>query len=72
MSDNGPVIVHISFSPWYRLRLNDGRYVYMEWHNYCGPSFWRDKWLSREIDKWWDDPAMCAAVDWFCKRGCKA
>ena len=59
-------------SPLYRLRLLDGRYIYMDWHSYCGPTFYKDKWMSRMIDDWWDDPVICNALDWFVDRGNKA
>lgn len=61
-----------SSSSEYRLRLLDGRYIYMDWHYYCGPTFYKDKWLSRTIDDWWDDPMICKAVKWFVGRGKKA
>ena len=56
----------------YRLRLNGGGYVFMEWHRYFGPSFWRDHACTREIDDWDQHPEICAALDWFCERGKKA
>lgn len=34
-------IIHITRYRMYRLRLNDGRYIYMTWHPYCGPTFFR-------------------------------
>ena len=56
----------------YRLRLLDGRRVYMEWHRYLGPFFYHDRYLNRPIDDWFEDEAMCHAVDWFQDRGNKA
>ena len=60
------------YSPSYRLRLLDGRYVYMDWHSHLGPSFFRDRALARPMDGWWDDDMMCAAAAWFANRGCRA
>lgn len=62
----------ICVSPFYRLRLEDGGYVYMDWHSYCGPTFYKDKNESRVIDNWWDNPMICKALDWFVARGKKA
>lgn len=60
------------FSPRYRLRLEDGRCVFMDWHHYCGPTFYHDRAERREIENWWDDPQICDALDWFVGRGEKA
>lgn len=62
----------ICFSPFYRLRLSDGRYVFMAWHNYCGPTFYHDRAEKREIENWWEDEEICTALDWFQERGNKA
>ncbi len=40
--------------PTYRLRLEDGTCVFMSWHDYCGPEFYRDKNERRWIDEWWE------------------
>lgn len=64
--------IHLSISPSYRLRTKDGGYVYMAWHHYCGPTFYKDKLETREIENWYDDENICWALDWFCKRGKKA
>ena len=67
------IIVHVCGIPaLYRLRLNGGGYVYMAWHNYCGPTLFRDRACSREIDGWWFDDELSASVDWFIKRGKRA
>lgn len=29
----------ITFNKSFRLPLSDGTHVFMEWHDYCGPSF---------------------------------
>jgi hypothetical protein len=60
------------YSPRYRLRLLDGRYIWMDWHSYLGPTFFRDREMKREIKDWWDDPNIGHALDWFIGRGCKA
>ena len=62
----------VSFSPSYRLRLEDGRYVFMSWHHYSGPFFYKDRFETREIVHWYEDPLMVKAVNWFIKRGNKA
>ncbi len=62
----------ICMSPSFRLPLSDGSRVYMEWHSYCGPTFYRDKYMNRIIEDWWESPAICAALDWFISRGKKA
>lgn len=36
----------------YRLPLADGTRVYMDWHEYLGPIFFRDKQCIREIEYW--------------------
>lgn len=56
----------------FRLRLNDGRYQYMEWHDYLGPVFWNDRNCTKETEKWWEDPDITDALDWFQRRGKKA
>lgn len=33
----------ICVSPFYRLPLSDGTHVFMEWHSYLGPTFFRDR-----------------------------
>jgi hypothetical protein len=62
----------VCVSPSYRLRLEDGAHVFMAWHHYCGPTFYRDKLERREIDEWWVNPLICKALDWFQGRGNKA
>lgn len=62
----------ICLVPFYRLRLEDGRYVFMEWHSYLGPCFYKDKNQCRMIDDWYEDPLTCKALDWFVGRGKKA
>ena len=62
----------ICFNPSYRLRLSNGQHVFMAWHNYLGPlGFYKDKLERREIVEWWDNPLICEALEWFCKRGNK-
>lgn len=65
-------IIHISILPSFRLRLLDGAYVYMTWHSYCGPTFYKDKYLNRMIDEWYENPLMVRALDWFIARKYKA
>lgn len=53
----------------YRMRLDDGRHVWMEWHSFFGPSVYRDRDCNREIVNWYDDLMICAAIQWFIDRG---
>ena len=57
--------------PSIRLRLLDGSYVFMEWHHYSGPIFFKDKANFREIENWYDYHLLVKAQDWFIKRGKK-
>ena len=66
---NGAIIC---FNPSYRLRTDDGGYVYMEWHHYCGPAFYKDKRLTKEVEEWWENEYICKALDWFIHRGERA
>lgn len=59
----------VCVSPSFRLPLEDGRRVYMDWHSYCGPTFFKDKNLGKVLDYWWEDDLICKALDWFIKRG---
>lgn len=52
-----------------RLRLASGMYVFMEWHRYFGPSFFRDHRCVREIETWYENPEICDALEWFQARG---
>lgn len=62
----------VCMSPQFRLRLLDGRYVYMTWNNYGGPLFSLDRDEKRIIDWWHEDEYLCKAVDWFVNRGKRA
>lgn len=62
----------ICMTPFYRLPLADGTRVYMEWHSFLGPMFFKDQACERPIDEWYSDPLICAALDWFTGRGHKA
>lgn len=53
----------------FRLPLASGGRVFMEWHRYFGPSFWRDRLCTREIENWYEQQEICAALDWFTARG---
>ena len=44
---------------WHHL----GPGIYMEWHNYLGPSFYSDKDYSKPIDDWWKKPRVLAAFE---------
>ena len=62
----------VCVQPHYRLRLDDGGYVFMSWHSYCGPEFYKDKYERDVINNWWEDPLICKALEWFQGRGNKA
>ena len=53
----------------FRLPLASGGRVFMEWHRYFGPSFWRDRACTREIETWYEVPEICDALEWFQARG---
>lgn len=53
----------------WRLPLASGGRVFMEFHRYFGPSFFRDRACRREIELWYESPEICAALDWFVDRG---
>ena len=61
-------IIYSSF----RLRLSDGGYVYMSWHDYCGPEFYKDRLELRTIHDWWENPYIVEALNWFIERNNKA
>ncbi|MFV7439662.1 hypothetical protein ACLPJF_22085 [Pseudomonas vlassakiae] len=63
---------YVCFSPAHRLRLADGTCVYLNWHSYLGPTFYRDRCEQREIEDWYENPLIVDALDWFCKRGHRA
>jgi hypothetical protein len=44
----------------------------MEFHSYLGPSFFRDHACQREIEQWYENPEIVAALDWFLARGKQA
>jgi len=56
----------------YPLTLLDGRRVFMEWHNYLGPTFFKDRARNRIIDNWYSDHFINRSLEWFIKRGKKA
>ena len=58
--------------PFFRIRLLDGSYVFMEFHSYAGPVFYKDKLGARMIENWWDNELLIKACDWFVARGKKA
>ena len=62
----------LCISPSFRLRLNNGSYVFMSWHSYCGPTFFKDRNANREIEEWWNYSSICKALDWFTGRGNRA
>ncbi len=65
-------IIHITRYRMYRLRLEDGRHIFMEWRGVCGPIVFKDKRGRREIEEWYKDEKICDALYWFQDRGEKA
>lgn len=61
----------MTLTPLVRLRTPDGGYVYMEWQNYCGPTFYRDRAGVRELPM--DDAEelipIWDALEWWISRG---
>lgn len=70
--ESGKVTMIITYSPSYRLRLADGTCVFMSWHHYCGPEFYRDRNETRLYDEWYENPLIVQALNWFINRGHKA
>ncbi len=67
------MIIHIcGFRRPHRLRTPDGGYVFLSWHPYLGPDFYRDWECRREIKEWWKQPGICRALNWFTGRGERA
>lgn len=62
----------VCMAPFFRLPLADGGRVFMDWHSYLGPTFYRDKASCRVIEDWYENPLICQALDWFTGRGNKA
>lgn len=56
----------------FRLRLSDGTCVFMLFHPYCGPEFFKDKECNRPIENWWENDLIDHALTWFIGRGNKA
>jgi len=56
-------------SGFVRLRLADATCVFMEFHDYLGPMFFRDKNFTREIVDWYENENIINAFEWFQKRG---
>ena len=56
----------------YKLPSADGTRVYMDWHDYLGSIFFKDKNCTREIVDWHNNPLICDVLEWFQKRGNKA
>ena len=53
---------------WARLRLGN-RYVWVEYHNYCGPTFWWNSAMTKSYDPVDEnDPIWQVFVVWFDKH----
>lgn len=61
-------IVCGNFDPANKFVLEDGRIVYMEWHNFMGPMFFKDADCTEDIIEWYDDPMICAKLDEYMKE----
>lgn len=63
-------IINISWRRPFRLRTRSGGYTFLWWSDdYGGPELTRDREGDRVIEKWWEDPELCEALDWFIDRG---
>lgn len=62
----------VCVNSFYRLRLFDGRHIFMIWHDYGGPEIYQDKSCNREILEWYEDPAIVEQIEWFVNRGKRA
>lgn len=58
----------VSYQKSYRLCLEDETCVFMDWHWWCGPIFYRDKTSTRMIDDWYENKLIVNALDWFIGR----
>lgn len=52
-----------------RLRTKAGDYVFLDWHDYLGPTFYRDRTGNREILISCVDMTFYDAFDWWYTRG---
>jgi hypothetical protein len=59
----------ICTNPTYKLRLDDWRRIFVDWHYLYGPTIFKDKYQKRMIEDWHEDPLICKAIDWFAGRG---
>lgn len=62
-------VIHMSFpDDYHRLHVGN-RYIWMTWHNYCGPAFYTDYHCSKPYEpKDENDPVWDAFGKWFDKR----
>lgn len=59
----------VTFSPWARLKLGH-RYVWVDFHDYCGPTFYHDSKMSKEYrftEAIEDDPIWPVFEVWHLK-----
>ena len=70
--DIGNGFVCVNTNRYNRLRLSDGGYVYMDWHSYLGPTFYKDRAAMRELEEWYEDDNIVSALTWFVERGNKS
>lgn len=57
----------VCVSPSARLKVGN-RYVWMDFHEYCGPSFWRDSAMSKVYDPADENDPVWDAFDVWLKK----
>lgn len=60
--------IMVCHHPTHKLRLEDGRNVWFDFHPYGGFAFFKDRRCLREIENWWDDPAIKRPLDWYFEK----
>ena len=59
----------ICCDPCFRVRTNDGRYYFVVLPPFAPPSVYHDRARNREVEKWFFDDGILAAIEWLDKRG---
>lgn len=55
-----------------KLRVADGRHIWVENHYWSGLMVFQDRHCIREYQNWWEDPLISQAITWFTSRGDRA
>ncbi|MCI5211217.1 MAG: hypothetical protein D3910_21085 [Candidatus Electrothrix sp. ATG2] len=55
--------------PCFRVRTNSGRYFFIVLPYWAPPSVWHDRARKREVEKWFFDEEILAAIKWLEQRG---